>query len=69
MWKQTTLAARVVHASRMTPVASACEVLIEIFTQDKDTFARLKPQIRRMAFQILGPELSQDLVAPTVEVQ
>jgi MutS domain I len=38
------------------PVASACEVLVEIFTQDKDAFARLKPHVRRMAFQILGPE-------------
>ena len=38
------------------PVASACEVLVEIFTEGKETFARLKSHIRRMAFQMLGPE-------------
>ena len=48
------------------PVASACEVLVEIFTQDKEAFARLKPHIRRMAFQILGPEPSPGTVTPTV---
>ena len=48
------------------PVASACEVLVEIFTQDKEAFARLKPHIRRMAFQILGPEPSLGSVTPTV---
>lgn len=45
------------------PLAQACEVLVEIFTQDKDSFARLKPHIRRMSFQILGPEPST--IAPT----
>ncbi len=38
------------------PCAAACETLIEISTQGSDAFARLKPHIRRMAFQILGPE-------------
>lgn len=38
------------------PTAAACEVLIEISKQGPDAFARLKPHIRRMAFQILGPE-------------
>jgi hypothetical protein len=38
------------------PVANACEVLVEIFTEGKESFARLKSHIRRMAFQILGPE-------------
>jgi hypothetical protein len=47
------------------PMASACEVLVEIFTQDKDAFARLKPHVRRMAFQILGPEPAPDAVTPT----
>ncbi len=39
------------------PVANACEVLVEISTQGKETSARLKSHIRRMAFQILGPEV------------
>lgn len=38
------------------PVANACEALVEIRVQDKEAFAKLKPHIRRMAFQILGPE-------------
>lgn len=38
------------------PVANACEALVEIRTQGKDAFAHLKTHIRRMAFQILGPE-------------
>ena len=38
------------------PVAAACEALVEISTPDKEPVARLKPHIRRMAFQILGPE-------------
>ena len=48
------------------PVANACEVLVEIFTQEKEPFARLKPHVRRMAFQILGPEPSAGTVLPTV---
>ena len=48
------------------PVASACEVLVEIFTQDKDAFARLKPHVRRMAFQILGPEPAAEAPPKTV---
>ncbi len=48
------------------PMARACEVLVEIFTQDKDAFARLKPHVRRMAFQILGPEPSPGTVTPAV---
>ena len=48
------------------PMASACEVMVEIFTQDKEAFARLKPHIRRMAFQILGPEPLPSAVTPTV---
>ena len=47
-------------------MATACEVLVEIFTQDKDAFARLKPHVRRMAFQILGPERSPSAVIPPV---
>jgi hypothetical protein len=35
--------------------AEACEVLVEI-VPGKEPFARLKTHIRRMAFQILGPE-------------
>jgi hypothetical protein len=38
------------------PVANACEALVEISVQGKDSVARLKPHIRLMAFQILGPE-------------
>ena len=48
------------------PVANACEVLVEIFTEGNEPFARLKSHIRRMAFQILGPEPSPTPVAPTV---
>ena len=47
------------------PMAIACEVMVEIFTQDKEAFARLKPHIRRMAFQILGPEPSPGAMPPT----
>src|SRR5713101_6257909 len=38
------------------PVADACEVLVEISMKEKEAFARLKSHIRRMAFQILGPD-------------
>lgn len=38
------------------PVASACETMVEISMHGQEAFARLKPHIRRMAFQILGPE-------------
>src|SRR5205807_4193821 len=31
------------------PMANACEVLVEIFTEGKEPFARLKSHIRRMA--------------------
>jgi hypothetical protein len=48
------------------PVATASEVLVEIFMQDNEAFARLKPHIRRMAFQILGREPSPGPVTPTV---
>src|SRR5262245_39073552 len=37
------------------PVAAACEAMVEISTPYKEPVARLKPHIRRMAFQILGP--------------
>src|SRR5712692_1800125 len=37
-------------------VANACEALVEISVQGKDSVARLKSHIRLMAFQILGPE-------------
>jgi len=37
-------------------MAAACEVLIEISTPGKETVARLKPHVRRMAYQMLGPE-------------
>lgn len=47
-------------------MATACEVLVEIFTQDKEAFARLKPHVRRMAFQILGPERSTGTVPSSV---
>ena len=46
------------------PVAGACEAHVEIYTEEKEAFARLKSHIRRMAFQILGPD--QTLAAPTV---
>ena len=48
------------------PVASACESLVEISTQGQETFARLKPHVRRMAFQILGPEPTSNATAATV---
>ena len=51
------------------PVATACEVLVEISTQDKEPFARLKPHVRRMAFQILGPEPIAEAVVPLAEPQ
>ena len=46
------------------PVANACEALVEISTQGADTFARLKPHIRKMAFQIIGPEPEQVTTPP-----
>lgn len=46
------------------PVATACEAMVEISTPDKEPVARLKPHIRRMAFQILGPEPTPDAVTP-----
>ncbi len=51
------------------PVANACEVLVEIFTEGKEPVARLKSHIRRMAFQILGPEptLVRSTVTPAPE--
>jgi hypothetical protein len=42
------------------PMAAACEILVEISTPNKEPVARLKPHIRRMAFQILGPEPSAE---------
>lgn len=57
------------------PVAEACEVMVEISTPDKEPVARLKPHIRRMAFQILGPEpaagaaLAMAACPPPAEVQ
>lgn len=45
------------------PVADACEVLVEI-VPGKEPFARLKSHIRRMAFQILGPEEAPIPTAP-----
>ncbi len=47
-------------------MAVACEVLIEISTPGKDTVARLKPHVRRMAYQMLGPEPAPDAVPETV---
>jgi len=47
------------------PVAEACEVLVEISMMDKEAFARLKSYIRRMAFQILGPETPAEAIAST----
>lgn len=38
------------------PVANACEALVDISVKDQVAFARLKPHVRRLAFQILGPE-------------
>jgi hypothetical protein len=48
------------------PVAEACEAMVEISSPDKEPVARLKPHIRRMAFQILGPEPTAETAAPTV---
>ncbi|MCI0742767.1 MAG: hypothetical protein L0Y72_27345 [Gemmataceae bacterium] len=45
------------------PMATACEVLVEISTPDKNPIARLKPHIRRMAFQILGPPPAEETPA------
>jgi hypothetical protein len=42
------------------PVAQACEALVQI-EPGKEPVARLKSHIKRMAFQILGPEPSPDL--------
>jgi hypothetical protein len=55
------------------PTAAACEVLVDISTQGSNAFARLKPHIRHMAFQILGPEPGTEAgsvpaVAPTFPV-
>jgi hypothetical protein len=47
------------------PVAEACEAMVEMSTPDKTPVARLKPHIRRMAFQILGPEPSPEAVTPS----
>lgn len=47
-------------------MAAACEVLIEISTPGKETVARLKPHVRRMAYQMLGPEPTVDTVSSTV---
>lgn len=46
------------------PAATACEILVEISMQGKEAFARLKSHIRRMAFQILGPEPVPGTIAP-----
>ena len=57
------------------PMAAACEILVEISTPGKEPVARLKPHIRRMAFQILGPEPTANAVPapvtppPTAEPQ
>ena len=48
------------------PMAAACEILIEIFTPDKEPMARLKSHIRRMAFQMLGPETKAEAVPSPV---
>jgi len=45
-------------------MATASEMLVEVFTQDQEAFVRLKPHVRRMAFQILGPEPSPGIVVP-----
>lgn len=49
------------------PVAAACEILVEISAQGPEAVARLKPHIRRMAFQILGPEPPPGAVTPKVD--
>jgi hypothetical protein len=46
------------------PMANACEILVEIFTEGKEPFARLKSHIRRMAHQIIGP--APTLAAPAI---
>ena len=48
------------------PMAAACEVLVEISTPGKEPVARLKQHIRRMAFQILGPETTANAVPAPV---
>lgn len=48
------------------PVADACEVLVEI-VPGKEPVARLKSHIKRMAFQILGPESSPPSSEPQSE--
>lgn len=45
-------------------VANACESLVEISSQAEKYFARLKPHVRRMAFQIIGPEPLPEADAP-----
>jgi hypothetical protein len=47
-------------------MAAACEVLIEISTLGKETVARLKPHVRRMAYQVLGPEPAAEAMPATV---
>ncbi|MBX9681587.1 MAG: hypothetical protein K2X38_22760 [Gemmataceae bacterium] len=47
-------------------MAAACEALIEIATPGKETVARLKPHVRRMAYQMLGPEPAADTVPAMV---
>src|SRR6266542_1481191 len=48
------------------PAADACEVLVEIMP-GKEPVARLKSHIKRMAFQILGPESSPHSSEPQSE--
>jgi hypothetical protein len=48
------------------PVANACEALVVISADAQQTSARLKPHVRRMAFQILGPDPTGD--APTLPI-
>jgi hypothetical protein len=48
------------------PVAEACEAMVEISTPDNEPVARLKPHIRRMAFQILGPVPAADTTVSNV---
>src|SRR5262245_58865408 len=38
------------------PVATACETLVDVSVQDTVATARLKPHIRHLAFQMIGPE-------------
>src|SRR5207249_1958976 len=51
-----------VMAKAKESVAAACEALVEITTPGKEPVARLKPHIRRMAFQILGPEPAAEAI-------